>query len=168
MRLRFMLLLAVVVLLLSTFPFPSVGIAGEVGAGVYTAPPAYAFSAPPVVVPVPGTCCAYYDPDVTVEIFFYHGFWWRPWESRWYRARYYDGPWFYIARPPRLLMALPPNYRGIQPGHRRILYPDLSRNWRMWERERYWDRHWEWPGMGPGGHGGMGRGGHGGMGMGRH
>ena len=38
------------------------------------------------------------------------------------------------------LLRLPPDYRAMT-GYRRIPYRDLSRNWRTWERDRYWERH---------------------------
>lgn len=145
-----MVLLAVTVFLLSTFP------AGTAHGQVYVAPPPYMFPAPPVVVPVTGAIGVYFAPDVQFEIFFYHGYWWRPWGGRWYRSPYYNGPWYFMPRPPQLLVTIPPHYRRIPPGYARIPYPDLRRHWRTWERDRYWERHREWPERGHG-HGGMGR-----------
>jgi len=41
-------------------------------------PPPVVFSAPPAAVVIPGTY-VYALPDVPEDIFFYGGWWWRPW-----------------------------------------------------------------------------------------
>jgi len=126
--------------------FSAKGTAGvNINVGIYAPPPAFVIPAPPSLVVIPGTY-AYFAPDVDVAIIFYHGFWYRPYEGRWYRARGYNGPWVYLApaRLPRILIGLPPDYRRIYPGHRRILYGEFNRNWRRWERNRYWDRDEHW------------------------
>ncbi len=110
-------------------------------------PPEYAPPAPPEVYPVPGTY-VYFVPGVNVDIFFYHGYWWRPFGGRWYRAGVYNGPWYYVPGRgvPRVLVTLPPGYRRVPPGWRPIPYVELHRNWDRWERERHWDHregHWE-------------------------
>jgi hypothetical protein len=103
-------------------------------------PPAFVFSAPPQLVVIPGTY-VYYYPDVDFDIFFYAGYWYRPNSGYWYRSTSYDGPWVYIERAPSVLLSLPPNYRIITRGERRIPYGELHRNWRVWGRERYWEHH---------------------------
>jgi hypothetical protein len=55
-------------------------------------PPPIIFPGPPEVVVIPETN-VYAVPDVDADIFFYSGWWWRPWEGRWYRSRYYDRGW---------------------------------------------------------------------------
>jgi hypothetical protein len=113
----------------------------NIGIGI----PAYNFGAPPSLVVIPGTY-AYFVPGVDLDILFYQGFWYRPYEGRWYRARGYNGPWVYISagRVPRVLIGLPHDYRRLYGGHRHIEYGDFNRNWRRWERERYWDRDERW------------------------
>src|SRR3990172_3868071 len=65
------------------FPIPTT--AGvDVGVNI-SLPPLIVFSAPPEVVVIPETY-VYAVPDVDVDIFFYDGWWWRPWEGRWYRS----------------------------------------------------------------------------------
>lgn len=123
-------------------------LSGEAQAGVHlnvginVGPPAYMFSAPPAVAYIPGTY-VYYAPDVNVDVLFYGGYWYRPYEGRWYRARGYNGPWVFIdgGRVPSPLLQLPPDYRRTVVVHERIPYGQLKKNWRHWERERYWDRH---------------------------
>jgi hypothetical protein len=113
----------------------------DVNVGVYAPPPVYVAPAPPAVVVIPGTY-VYLVPGIEVDILFYHGYWYRPYEGRWYRAGNYNGPWVYLphSRVPGVLMHLPPDYRSVPPGHRRIPYGQLKKDWKRWERERYWER----------------------------
>lgn len=112
----------------------------HVGIGINLGPPAYVFSAPPEVVYVPGSS-VYYAPDAGMDILFYHGYWYRPHEGRWFRARNYNGPWAFIDGPrvPSAIIGLPPDYRRVA-YRERIPYGRLHSNWRHWERDRYWDR----------------------------
>ena len=103
-------------------------------------PPLFTFPVPPELVVIPGTY-AYYCPGVSVNIFFYAGYWYRPYEGYWYRSVSYDGPWVYIENVPYVLVNLPPDYRVITRGERRIPYAELHRDWRGWERDRYWEHH---------------------------
>lgn len=81
-------------------------------------PPPIVFAAPPQVVVLPETE-VYVVPDVEAEIFFSRGWWWRPWEGRWYRSRYYDRGWvFYRAAPPRFYRRVPPGWRNDYHEHR--------------------------------------------------
>ena len=106
--------------------------------------PAYTFAAPPPLVVIPGTY-AYFVPGIELDVLFYRGYWYRPYEGLWYRARAYNGPWAYIApaRVPRGILELPPGYRHVPPGQRYLPYKEYNKNWRRWERERYWERE-EW------------------------
>jgi hypothetical protein len=138
-------------------------------------PPAYVFHAPPPVVVIPQTY-VYVVPEIAVEIFFYHGYWYRPHEKHWYRAHSYNGPWAYLAlaKVPVVLVELPPYYRSVPPGHSHIPYGQVKKNWKKWEKEKYWERDREWHegwhgehedkghGKDDKGHGGQGNGGHGG------
>ncbi len=136
-------LFAVGVLILACSLFPlSKSYAGvHVNIGVNL--PLFSFPAPPPMVVVPGTY-AYYAPDADVDIFFYHDYWYRPYEGRWFRARGYNGPWAYVepVRVPGVIVELPHDYRHhAGPGHERIPYGQFKKSWRQWEREKYWDRH---------------------------
>ncbi len=108
----------------------------------YPPPPVYTIPAPPEVLPVPGTY-AYYVPGINVDIFFYQGYWYRPYGAYWYRGPSYNGPWLYIPGPrvPRVFVTLPPGWRRVPPGYRPIPHHELQRNWQRWERERHWDEH---------------------------
>jgi hypothetical protein len=115
----------------------------SVGVGINL--PAYRFAAPPPMVVIPGTY-AYFAPEATVDIVFYQGYWYRPYEGRWFRARAYNGPWGILApaRVPRVLIDLPPDYRHAYREHPRIGYRDFNKNWRRWERDRHWERDERW------------------------
>jgi hypothetical protein len=108
-------------------------------------PPVYRIPAPPPVVVIPGTY-VYAVPDIGVDILFYQGYWYRPHEGHWFRARSYNGPWVYAAPRfvPPAIIELPPDYRRVPPGYRRIPYGQFKKNWTGWERDRYWDRDREW------------------------
>jgi hypothetical protein len=105
-------------------------------------PPPLVIPAPPPVVVIPNTY-VYFPPEVEADLFFYHGYWYRPYQGRWYRSGNYKGPWVYIVpeRVPRAVLHLPPNYRHVPPGHQRISHGQLKKNWRTWEREKHWDKH---------------------------
>jgi hypothetical protein len=62
------------------------------------------------------------------------------------RSRDYKGSWRYLAPAsiPRGLRALPQDYRHrLSPGYERIPHRDVQRNWKKWEKEKYWDRRGE-------------------------
>jgi len=105
-------------------------------------PPPLVIPAPPPVIVVPSTY-VYFAPEVEVDLLFYHGYWYRPYQGRWYRSGDYKGPWVYIVpeRMPVVLLRLPPNYRHVPPGHQRIPHGQLKKNWRTWEKEKRWDKH---------------------------
>ena len=115
-------------------------------------PPIIAFSGPPEVVVIPNTY-VYAVPDVGVDIFFYNGWWWRPWEGRWYRSQHYNSGWSHYGRAPNFYRQVPSgwrnNYRdrrwdGHQWNHQRIPQRQLQRNWRTWERNKHWERNNSW------------------------
>lgn len=97
---------------------------------------------PPEVVVVPNTY-VYFPPAVDVDIFFFQGYWYRPHEGRWYRTTNYKGSWSYIEnhRVPASVLNLPPRFRDVPPGHERIPYGQMKKNWKTWEREKHWDKH---------------------------
>jgi len=116
-------------------------------------PPALVFPAPPQLVVIPETY-VYAVPDVETDIFFYRGWWWRPWEGRWYRSRHYDRGWVYYRHaPPSFYRNVPPGWRkdyrerrwkGREWKQERIPHGDLERNWRGWEKGRHWEQRNTW------------------------
>ncbi|MGB5218775.1 MAG: hypothetical protein WBN66_10810 [Smithella sp.] len=111
-------------------------------------PPPIIFPAPPELVVIPETD-VYAVPDVEDEIFFYGGWWWRPWDGRWYRSRYYDRGWAYYPNSPYFHRSIPSqwrdNYRnhqwrGYRWEHKPIPHQELQRNWDGWKRDRRWEK----------------------------
>jgi hypothetical protein len=98
--------------------------------------------APPAMIVIPGTY-AYYAPDAEADLFFYHGYWYRPYQGGWYYSLRYNGPWgrVTIGNVPPPLVSLRPGYRNVPPGYERMPYPVVQRYWRQWEEERYWDSY---------------------------
>jgi len=116
-------------------------------------PPPIVFSTPPELVVIPETY-VYAVPDVEADIYFSQGWWWRPWEGRWYRSRRYDGGWaYYRSAPPSFYRRVPPGWRndyrdhrwnGREWKHERIRHDDMQRNWRGWERDKHWQQRNTW------------------------
>jgi hypothetical protein len=94
----------------------------------------------PSLVVVPGTY-VYYPPEIDVDIFFYRGYWYRPYRRGWYRAADYNGPWYGITsrRVPRPVYGIPKDYRSSHKRHTRVPCGEVQRNWRNWEKERHWN-----------------------------
>src|SRR5512143_3780007 len=89
---------SLLLVLIIVAPVPTMaGIDVNVGIAL---PPPIIFAAPPELIVLPDTY-VYVVPDIDADIFFYDGWWWRPWEGRWYRSHYYDRGWRYYNRVPR-------------------------------------------------------------------
>lgn len=140
------LLLALVI----AVPAPTMA---QVGINVRIAlPPPIVFAAPPELIVLPDTY-VYAVPDVDADIFFYNGWWWRPWEGRWYRSRYYNRGWSYYNTVPSFYFDIDPGWRGYYRdrnwyGHRwdyeRIPSRRLQQNWKSWQNNRQWERRGTW------------------------
>ncbi len=75
--------------------------------------------APPDVVLLPGAPGVYVAPDIGVDLYFWNGWWWRPWEGHWYRSHHYDRGWRYYDRGvPRFYHRVNPEWRGYYRSHR--------------------------------------------------
>jgi hypothetical protein len=133
------------VILVMTILAVSMGLAGpglaEVNVNIGIGVPPVVIAAPPPVVLIPSSY-VYFVPDVGVDIFFYHGYWYRPHHGHYYRATSYNGPWVTIAAGavPRAITVVPADFRRVPPGHQRIQHGDLMRNWETWEKEKHWDK----------------------------
>ncbi len=127
-------------------------------AGVYVSvgvslPPPIVFEEPPEVIVLPDTNDVYVVPTIETDMFFWNGWWWRPWEGGWYRARFYNRGWIYFNRVPRFYYDVDPGWRGYYRDHdwrghpwnyERIHDRDLRRNWRTWHNNGYWERQKAW------------------------
>jgi hypothetical protein len=123
----------------------------DVGISV-SLPPLIVFAAPPEVVVIPETY-VYAVPDLDVDIYFYNGWWWRPWEGHWYRSRHYDSGWAYYQRVPSFYGGIPSGWRNDYRAHRwgghqwnyqRIPHQQLQRNWSSWQKNRHWEKQQTW------------------------
>jgi hypothetical protein len=135
-------------------PISSVMAAGgrmDVGVSV-PLPPPLMFPAPPQLVVIPETY-VYAVPDVDVDIFFYGGWWWRPWEGRWYRSQRYDSGWGHYRGTPSFYGHVPSGWRndykqGRWKGHqwdrRKVPHQQAQKNWKGWERDKHWEKQNNW------------------------
>ena len=97
-------------------------------------PPPIGFPAPPETVLLPGTG-VYVAPDLAVDLFFFGGWWWRPWEGRWYRSQNYRSGWGYYNGVPSFYGRVPARWRDEYREHRwngrewhyqRVSHPELQ------------------------------------------
>lgn len=141
------------ILLAWVFLVPVPAMAGvDVHVGI-SLPPVIVFGGPPDVIVLPDTSGVYVVPDIDVDLFFWNGWWWRPWEGGWYRSRYYNRGWAYYNNVPRFYYDVDPGWRRYYrehswSGHRwdyeRIPDRRLQQNWRNWNKNRYWERQRSW------------------------
>lgn len=115
-------------------------------------PPHIRFVEPPRLVVVPETY-VYVAPDVEEEIFFSDGWWWRPWEGRWYRSRSYDSGWQHYRNTPSFYREVPNNWRndykerqwrGQQWNIQPIPHRQVQKNWKSWKTNRHWEKNQTW------------------------
>ncbi|MBF0378251.1 MAG: hypothetical protein HQK72_12325 [Desulfamplus sp.] len=113
----------------------------------YTEMPPILFDEPPELIVVPKTY-VYVVPDLDEELFFYSGWWWRPWKGKWYRSRHYTSGWIHYQNTPSFYRDIPPDWRNSYRDHRwrgrewdyhRIPHRNVERNWSEWERARHWE-----------------------------
>jgi len=144
------LLLGMLSALVFVLPIPTMaGVNVDIGISL---PPPIVFATPPEVVVLPGSY-VYAVPDSNVDIFFYGGWWWRPWEGRWYRSHNYDSGWGYYRSVPSFYAGIPSGWRNDYRNHRweghrwnyqRIPHQQLHRNWNNWEKSRHWEKQQTW------------------------
>ncbi len=124
----------------------------NIGIG-FPPPPPVVYPAPPEVVVLPDTDDVYVVPSVNVDLFFWNGWWWRPWEGRWYRSHYYDRGWVYYNYVPRFYYDVDPHWRTYYGDHdwygrpwhyEPIPHQQLQRNWKGWHDSRHWERQGTW------------------------
>jgi len=115
-------------------------------------PPPIEFAGPPEMIVLPETY-VYVVPDLDVDIFFYNGWWWRPWEGRWYRSQYYNSGWGYYQGVPSFYGGIYSgwrndyrnhSWRGHRWNYQRIPHQQVERNWGSWEKSRHWENQQTW------------------------
>jgi hypothetical protein len=123
----------------------------EVGVSI-PMPPPIVFAGPPYVVVIPQTY-AYFVPDIDVDIFFFEGWWWRPWQGRWYRSHDYRSGWSHYRDVPSFYRNVPPGWRndyhqnrwkGRQWEHQRIPHEQVEKDWDKWEKGKHWEKQNNW------------------------
>ena len=113
-------------------------------------PPPISFSVVPQLVVLPGTY-VYAVPDYADELYYVDGYWWRPWNGRWYRSHYYDRDWAHYSSVPYFYTSIYSGWRddyrrGYWRGERydynrnRFSYNDVERNWSTWKKEKRFSR----------------------------
>ena len=132
------------------FPVPTLA---EVNVSVnIPLPPLIVFASPPEVVVIPETY-VYVVPDFHDDIYFYNGWWWRPWEGRWYRSRNYNSGWVYYQRVPSFYRRVPSGWRNDYRDHRwggrpwnyqRIPHQEVKQNWSGWQKDNHWEKQQTW------------------------
>jgi hypothetical protein len=140
---KFAVMLAIVMPLFIVACLPPAPV--EVGVSV-SLPPPIVFSGPPEMVVLPDTD-VYVAPAYDQDIYFYGGWWWRPWGGRWYRSLHYDSGWEFYHGVPGWYGGVYPhwrdNYRShMWEGHRwdyhPVHYDDVRTNWKSWQSSGYW------------------------------
>ena len=140
----------IILALVLVFPIPTM--ARVDGGRSISLPPPIVFAAPPELVVIPETY-VYAVPDSDVDIFFYSGWWWRPWEGRWYRSRNYNSGWGYYRNVPSFYAGIPSSWRNDYREHhwgghpwnyQRIPHQQLQKNWSSWEKNRHWEKQQTW------------------------
>jgi hypothetical protein len=120
---------------------------GQVGISINIGlPPPIAFAAPPLMVVLPDTD-VYVAPDYDQDIYFYGGWWWRPWGGRWYRSLNYDSGWEFYYGVPGWYGEVYPHWRNNYRNHmwggqrwdyRSVPYGDVRTNWKSWQSSGHW------------------------------
>lgn len=131
----------------SVYDQPPTGYDGGYG------PPPLVLQAPPEVIVMPDTDDVYVVPDVSVELFFWNGWWWRQWDGRWYRSHSYDRGWTHYSSVPTFYYDVDPDWRhryrnrdwyGYRWNYERIPNQRLQQNWKYWHDSRHWERQRTW------------------------
>jgi len=142
---------AMLLALVMIVPLPTmaqVGVSVNIGL-----PPPIEFAAPPDVIVLPDAPSVYVVPGVDVDLFFWNGWWWRPWQGGWYRSRYYNRGWGYYNTVPSFYYDVDPGWRGYyrdrnwygHPWHYEpIHHQQLHQNWQRWHNDRHWERQGTW------------------------
>ncbi|MFZ2630093.1 MAG: hypothetical protein WA081_20915 [Desulfosalsimonadaceae bacterium] len=141
------------ILFIALVPVFSVPTIAGVNVGInISAPPDIAFEVPPEMIVIPETY-VYAVPDADTDMFFHDGWWWRPWEGRWYQSRNYDSGWKRCQTVPAFYKQIPPGWRndykkhhwkGHQWNYQRIPHKQVQQNWNGWKKNKHWETQQYW------------------------
>jgi len=122
--------------------------------------PGFHVEAAPEMVMVPGAP-VYFAPRVSVDLFFFDGFWFTRDHDHWYRGHDYRGPWKevnarYVPPPVHRVRS---DYRARYAREKHIPYGQLKKHWREHRVREDYRRDRDYNGHGGGGsdHGGHDR-----------
>ncbi len=113
-------------------------------------PPPIVFSGTPEMVILPETE-VYVAPEYDQDLFFYGGWWWRPWGGRWYRSLTYDSGWEFYHGVPGWYGGVYPHWRDNYRNHmwggqrwdyRPVHYGDVRANWKTWHDTGRHQQNW--------------------------
>jgi hypothetical protein len=119
--------------------------------------PLIAFSGQPAMVVLPETDI-YVVPEVDADLYFFDGWWWRPWQGRWYRSHRYDAGWEFYGSVPSFYGNVYSGWRNDYRDHRwqgqawnyqRLSHRQVQNNWNGWRQNRHWEKQNSWgvPGL---------------------
>jgi hypothetical protein len=139
------------IIVLSMLLFPLAAARADVSIGIGIAVPGVSIGihvpAYPRLVRVPGYP-VYYDPRMSLNLFFYDGLYWVFVGDAWYASDWYDGPWVLVepVYVPVYLLRVPVRYYRRPPPYFHGWHADRPPRWgerwgRDWEERRSgWDR----------------------------
>jgi len=128
------LLISLIIVTAACVPPPGPGVKGG---HLPPLPPPLLFPAPPLLAFWPDYDI-YVCMNVSSDLVFYRGTWYRKHDGGWYRGGDYNGPWKWVppGQMPKSLRGLPVNARDRLRGQPSVTHQDMKKNWRKWEQER--------------------------------
>ncbi|MEW6001902.1 MAG: hypothetical protein AB1638_04565 [Nitrospirota bacterium] len=129
---------SLIILFAVSFSFPAKTQASDVDfyIGIGLPLPPVRVVAPPQVFLIPQTP-VYYAPYFETPLFFYAGYWYRPFDGCWHRGVSYSGPWHHIHHRyvPTVIHKLPSHYYHKHKVYDRKRYHKKHGN--RWEKVKY-------------------------------
>jgi len=104
--------------------------------GGYLLPPPLIFPAPPLLAFWPDYD-VYISVNISADLVFYKGAWYRRHGGNWYRAGGHNGPWRFVppGQVPKSLRGLPGDLKQGVRGRNRVKHKEMEKNWRQWEKQ---------------------------------
>ncbi len=126
---------SLIILFAVSFSFPAKTQASNVNLhiGIGLPLPPVRVIAPPQVFLIPQTP-VYYTPYYETPLFFYSGYWYRPFGGYWHRGVSYSGPWHRVHHRyvPTVIHQLPSHYYHKHKGYDRNRY--YKKHGNRWEK----------------------------------